>query len=149
MVAILIAFGLSGCSGDSTTTGSNDLVGSWSNGCEEDNQGDSYILTLTFSSAESNISHKSYNGVDCLQSNFIKEDASIRSYTIGSATQYSNGNPATEIDLAFKDENIFYSMYSIEGDILYLSEDDATHDSETPETRANSYDLSLGRKKVI
>jgi len=148
MVAISVALGLSGCTGtDSTTSGTNsNLIGTWSNGCEN-YDGISGEGVLTFTSTQLEYREKEYDGPNCDETKVTNTSTDIMTYKIGSATQYNNGTSATEIDLTKEGETKF-SMYSIENNIFYISDGNATNDGSTAEKRANIYDFTSGMKKV-
>ena len=149
MVAILVALGLSGCTGtDSTTSGTNsNLIGTWSNGCEVDGTNDSIRLILTFSSTNIDVLEKSYDGPNCDETKVTNTYTETMTYNIGSSTHYSNGTSAKEMDRTREGDTYFF-MYSIENNILYTSDGDATNDGSTADKRANIYDFTSGMKKV-
>jgi len=162
----LSALLLSGCggggSGGGTNTNTSKLVGSWTDGCYNDN-GYSGILTLVFTDTTLEVIDKEYSGTNCDENELNHHKITKYNYTSGAATKYSNGNPATELDMVStgfilkkgsvnefpKSGQKFFFMYSLDGDKLYFSqEDDAKEfDGSTAAKRSKEFDAEYLTKQ--
>ena len=161
-VLLLSGCGGGGSDGGSNNNGSSKLVGTWTDRCDKDN-GYSEQITLVFTSTTVEAINKEYNGEVCDENELTFHAIEKYNYTSGSATKYSNGKDALEFDIVStgftlkkgsvnsipKNGEKEYSMYSIDGDKLYFSnEDDAGEfDGSTASKRSKEYDAAYLTKQ--
>ncbi len=129
------------------------IVGTWIEECDDYGNGESGSELVTFNADNTaGFERTEYLSSDCT-GNIIGTDSGLFSYEIGEATTALNGEDAVEVDVAFSNGIVMYSMVHFNENKLYLADDeddngdDLVNDGSTPELRADKIDLDEGLTK--
>ena len=138
---------LTGCSSSSTTpaaatTALTSIDGIWQSACQaiEMDGGDfSFQVTFTANGGNSVVIQDSYNGLTCEGDNLDEDGPENETYTLGDVVTVDGSvasiTSATKIDLTDKDGVTSYNIVAINGNNLYIGDDD--EDDSIGETEEN------------
>ncbi len=138
---------LTGCSSSSTTpaaatTALTSIDGIWQSACQaiEMDGGDfSFQVTFTANGGNSVVIQDSFNGLTCEGDNLDEDGPENETYTLGDVVTVDGSvasiTSATKIDLTDKDGVTSYNIVAINGNNLYIGDDD--EDDSIGETEEN------------